>query len=241
ALYGVLASCKEPTVLPLFEPPAETAAYHKFAAEMAVREKKLHDFVDRKHTELVTSARTRAAEYLLAAHDIRRKPRTEDFMLLTDKGELHPVMIERWRAYLEHTRLEGRGAWTIWHALADLPEKDFAAKAAEIVGRIVNPSAKTVGGERGRALNPLVREAFAKDSPKSLAETAKRYGELLARVDQVWQKALKQSAAEKQPPPQALPNPAEEELRDALYGPDAAARIAKVFDYGFLTLLPDRP
>ena len=44
------------------------------------------------------------------------------------------------------------------------------------VGRVANPSAKSV------ALNPLVQDAFAKNPPKSLAEVAKRYGELFQRV-----------------------------------------------------------
>ncbi len=267
SLYGVLRSCTEPTVPPLFEPPAATAAYQKFAVEMAAREKKLHDFVDRKHDELVTSARTRVAEYLLAAHEIRNKPRTENFMLLTDKGELHPVMIERWRAYLERTRRPPHPVWAYWHAVAEFPPADFATQAAKVdVGRIVNPSGKPV------SINPLVRAAFAKDPPKSLAEVAKRYGELFKRVNDKASGGHQQaSGGRKSPdnstaaggaanPPavggptnqpadagrspsgaRSLDNPAEEELRQVLYGPDAPPSVAKVFDWGFLSLLPDRP
>ena len=48
SLYGVFASCDEPTVPPLFEPPPKTEAYAKFAKEMAARERQ--------------AARVRAAE-----------------------------------------------------------------------------------------------------------------------------------------------------------------------------------
>ncbi len=253
SLYGVLRSCTEPTVPPVFEPPPATEAYRKFAAEMAVREKKLHDFVNRKHEELVTSARTRVAEYLLAAHELRRKPRTENFMLLTDKGELHPVMIDRWRAYLERTGRAEHPVWAYWHAVAEFSPADFAIKAARV--------------DVARIGNPLVREAFAKDPPKSLAEVARRYGELFQRVDakasggrklpdnaaSVGSTANQPADAGRSPteagrsPTEADRSPTgagrspEEELRQVLYGPDAPPGVAKVFDWGFLSLLPDRP
>ena len=57
------------------------------------------DFVTAKHTGLVNGARTRAAEYLLAAHAARNQPPADDFMLLADRGDLNPTMITRWRQY----------------------------------------------------------------------------------------------------------------------------------------------
>jgi hypothetical protein len=104
-----------------------------------------------------------------------------------------------------------------------MPANDFAAAAAKLdVGRIANPSGKAA------ALNPLVREAFAKQPPKSLAEVAQRYGELFKK-------------ATAGAPIDAGRSPAQEELCQVLNAPDAPPSVAKVFDWGFLSLLPDRP
>src|SRR5581483_10844512 len=52
ALYGVFASCAEPTVPPLFADPPKTKEYTAFAKELQVREGKLTDFVRAKRDEL---------------------------------------------------------------------------------------------------------------------------------------------------------------------------------------------
>ncbi len=76
ALYGVFASSVEPEVPPLFDEPPNTPAYAEFAKELAEREHKLAEFLDGKFNELVSGARSRVAEYLLAANAQRGKPTT---------------------------------------------------------------------------------------------------------------------------------------------------------------------
>src|SRR5262249_52625881 len=68
SLYGVFASCREPSVPPLFADPPDTASYRDFAKELQAREQKLAQFVQSKHDQLVQSSRQRVAEYMLAAH-----------------------------------------------------------------------------------------------------------------------------------------------------------------------------
>src|SRR5207247_1761586 len=51
SLYGVFASCAEPTVPPLFTAPPRTEAYAKFEKELKERERKLEDFVRAKNAE----------------------------------------------------------------------------------------------------------------------------------------------------------------------------------------------
>src|SRR4029079_18536318 len=104
ALYGVFRSSSEPIVPPLLSLPPDSDEYRKFDAELQAREKKLNDFVSLKHSELVTSARSRAAEYLMAAYAQRNQPPTDDFMLLVEKGGLNPMMVLRWQLFLEKRR-----------------------------------------------------------------------------------------------------------------------------------------
>jgi hypothetical protein len=233
ALYGVFASCAEPTVPPLFADPPETKEYAAFARELQTRETKLKEFVRAKHDELVKSAQGRVAEYLMAAHAQRDQPTTEEFMLIADGADLNPTMIVRYQKYLERMRKGRHAVWTVWNALADLPEKDFAADASAICARLAK-------SDPAHPVNPLVARAFADKPPKTLTEAAQRYGELLNNVEKLWQEALKEAAAAKRPAPMGLSDPAQEELRQAFRGPDAPANVA-LLPYGDLSLLPDRP
>jgi hypothetical protein len=234
SLYGVFANSVEPTVPPLFADPPQTPAYLAFAKELQARERKLREFVQAKHEELVRTARTRAAEYLLAAHAVRDLPRTEEFMLIADGGDLNPRMLLRWQVYLDRTRRTHHPVFGPWHAFASFPEKDFAEKARELSARLVSQVDPT------RPINRLAAKTFADKPPRTLAEAAQRYGELLNAVDRLWQATVKQAAAAKQPPPTVLPDPAQEELRQVFYGPDGPPNVA-MNPVGDLELLPDRP
>jgi hypothetical protein len=216
SLYGVFRSAIEPTVPPLLGAPPDDPRHELYDEELAIRQKKLVDFVTGKHTALVAGARTRAAEYLLAAHEARNQPPADDFMLLADPGDLNPSMILRWKQYLSDTRKRRDPSWLHWHAVADLPDADFAEKAPELLKEVA-------GG------NKLVAAAFAAP-PKSMKEVAERYGKLLGDVDRQW----KSVAATK------LLDPDAEALRRVLYGADAPADAPLELDWGFLSLFPDR-
>jgi hypothetical protein len=167
ALYGVFRSSTEPGVPPLLGPEPATDEYQKFAAELAKREKALVEFVTAKHRELVTGARTRAGEYLLAVWNSRTHPPADDFMLIADKGDINPTMITRWRTYLDEKQAEPDGVWKPWFAFAAAGEKDFP-KVAETIAKVT--------------LNPKVKAAFAVP-PKTMGEVAERYGKLFADAE----------------------------------------------------------
>ncbi|MFO0966890.1 MAG: PSD1 and planctomycete cytochrome C domain-containing protein [Gemmataceae bacterium] len=221
-LYGVFASCAEPTVPPLFEPEPKTEEYVKFDKKLKELEGKLTEFVKQKHEELVSGARKRVAEYLVAAHALRDAPSTEDFMLIADGKDLNPTMIVRWQKYLERRAKKADPVFAPWHALAALPEKESAAKWAPTLEAAL----------KDKSVNRLVREALEKQRPKDMAKLAEAYSTLLTAIDKKWQEAAKRGAGK-------LADPAEEELRLVFYAPNAAANVA-FLPYGDLSLLPDR-
>ena len=137
SLYGVFASSKEPSVLPLLSPPSATEEYAKFEDEFNARVKKLADFVRTKHLARVRSARTRVAEYLLAAQTAIDQPSTEDFMLLSDEDDLNPDMIRRWTVYLQETQKTRDSVFAPWHAFAALSAREFATRGVELAARFL--------------------------------------------------------------------------------------------------------
>ncbi len=234
SLYGVFRSSVEPTVPPLFDRLPETEAYEYYELELAARRHKLDQFLDRKYAELVTAARTRAAEYLMAAFASRDQPSTEDFMLLIPEGDIHPLVVQRYWLYLQRSRKQHDPVWAPWHALAALPEAEFAAQSSKLCEGF------SAGHDGGPAINPLVAQALSSKPLQTMKEVAERYAELLGQVDKQWQELLRQSAAAGQPAPAGLNDPQAEQLRQVFYGPEAPANVPRVAGWGVLTLLPDR-
>jgi cytochrome c553 len=237
-LYGVFRSSIEPPLPPEFLPPPQTEEYAKFSTEMNARLKKLNDFVIGKHSALVTSARVRAAEYLLAAQAQMEKPPTDDFMLIADTNDINPTMTLRWQAVLEAARKKPHPVWQPWTEFAALPADQFAAKAAEVCSSLKSGREPMADGRKPFSVscNSLVLSAVCEPPPTSFNEVATRYGELLKRIDAKWQETLKQ-----QPAATSLADPHEEEVRRVLYGPDAPPDVPLAMGWGFLSLFPDRP
>jgi cytochrome c553 len=233
ALYGVFASAIEPDVPPVFEPPPQTPAYEAFAQELQKREQKLRDFVRSKHAEIIEDSKKRAAEYLLAAQAALGAPSTEDFMLITDGGDLNPPMFLRWKALLERTRESRDPVFAPWHALAGLPAEGFAEKAAEIVARFVAPL------DSSEPINPIIARALADRPPRSLTDVAQTYGRLLNATELIWQDWARRARLNGQDPPPPLPDPDREAIRLVFHGPEAPPNLPFQLT-GEFDLLTDR-
>jgi hypothetical protein len=167
--------------------------------------------LETKHQELLTGFRTRVADYLLAGNDAQAKPKTEQFMFVADIGELNPLEVERWRTFLQTTRKAHDPVFTLWHAFAYLPEKEFAVRALVVTAQIA-------AGNHSR-VNSVLAQAFVAKPPVSLREVAQRYAELVTAADKLWQETLKKSADAKTKSPETLADPDWEQLRQVFCGP----------------------
>jgi mono/diheme cytochrome c family protein len=229
ALHGVFANSIEPAIPPLYEEPAPTPQYHAFREELQKREAELESFVKAKRAEVMNGARTRVAEYLLAAHARRGQPTTEEFMLIADGSDLNPAMLTRWQAYLERKAKSPHRVWAPWHRLAELPDKEFAARAGTI---LLELQAGRCGGE---PVNPRVARALAEAHPRTLAEAAGVYSRVLNEIEKQWQEMQKRT-----PAADRFEDAEREELRLVFHGPDAPPDVPRGL-INDLDLLPDRP
>ena len=226
-LYSVFASCFEPIVPPLVAAEPTSAGYQEFARELQLRQQKLSDFIQQKHDAVVQGARSRAGEYLLAAHAQRGKPRQDDFMLLADETDLNPLMIVRWSAYLERTRIRRDPVFAVWHRFAELPPENFTAQRDALLAEWSSAA----------SAHPTIRWMAARltsTPPQNLADVANFYGRLFKDVDERWQAALREH-----PTVQRLDDPHEEALRQVLYAADAPPQFP-FHPSGNLELIPDR-
>jgi len=228
SLYGVFRSAAEPTLQPTFHREEELSEERRaFEIEMHKRLKALEDFVAKTREGIITTARTRTAEYLAAVHAKRNQPSTENFMLLTDKGAINPYVIHRWENFLKDARRENDPVWTVWHRFAALTDGEFAAKAPVVHGELFGEQAISV------PINSRVYKQFVGTPPKSMQEIFRGYGELFKAVDAEWQKQKTESAC--------LADADAEALRLVLYGDASPPMIPRRMGWGFLALIPDRP
>lgn len=240
SLYGIFRSAHEPTLRPLFQPEPDTDEYREFEKGMADRVAALQKFEDGQRELIMKGARERAADYLLAVHNKRNHPSTENFMLLADKGGLIPAVVHRWETYLKLARREKHPVWTLWYRFSELPEDGFEVAAAELLHSLsqVENTATASSGDSAAANSPnsLVSAVFSESQPKSMEDVAKTYGELFRKVDREWSEVLKRPDS-----PTALEGEDAEALRQVLYGTGSPPMIPKQLGWGFLDLIPDRP
>ncbi len=225
-LYGVLRSTEEPLVSPALGAPPLHEEHEFFEQTLAQKRAHLDAFIRSKHTAVVKGARTRIAEYLLAAHAADDAPPTDDFMLIADPDDLNPAMIVRYEAYLERWKTQPHPVWNVWWKFASLPANEFAARAKTLCDEL---AAQT------NDVHPVIRAQLCSAPPTTLAEVAQRFHDALKSVEDEWQQFPQREAAGA-----TLPDPQRESLRQELYGPAAPANLPMIFGWGFLSLLPDR-
>ena len=195
SLYGVFASSTEPKDLPELsgQKSPENISYEQERLKLMGE---ITTFQQTRLAEIVTELRApkSIAAYLIATHDEAQKPGEQ----VDKKRNLRRRAIERWNEYLGRVSKENDPIFSVWATLSKLPPEEMVAKWEAV--------AKASG-------NPLVAAAFTASPPKTLADVADRYGELLAKSAK----------------PQVSPDANEEAIRQVLLG-DAGPTSIKLAD-----------
>jgi len=218
SLYGVFQASVEQFVC-LDPAPAQSDAFKAFESELLARRAKLADSMLAERGKAATRARARAGEYLAAQLDLSRFPEEGFDQILTDK-DLIPATARRWREFLERRSAGFDPVFQPWHEFRRAAAGSFATTRASIFAQAGGPD---------RKLNPLVVAAFA-SAPTNMTEVAARYGKLFADMENAWQEASKPRTNAADSPsasrrPQSLNDPASEELRQVLHGPDSPCAV----------------
>ncbi len=218
SLYGVFSSSTEPKELPLIGKPEQTAAMAVFEKELAVRQAKVDEYFKTSHAELLKKVREHVGDYLLGVRDSERSGADKAAPELA-KADLNNALLMRWKAFLTQAGKTHDPVFQPWFAVAALPTAEFEKKAPEIINQIV------LNADPKKPINPLIAEALADVSPKSLKDVAKCYTAAFAGVEMDWQAALKSAADKKTTAPKALSHADQEALRQVLYSDKSPANI----------------
>ncbi|MCE9561823.1 MAG: PSD1 and planctomycete cytochrome C domain-containing protein [Planctomycetes bacterium] len=216
-LYSIFKSTKDPDVLPVLEPQANTPDALKYKADNEKARNTAVETHARVTALTLIEVRSRVGEYLLSVHEAGGKntyqnPKAKDDVIKKKLHELiHNSVAGAWAAWVKGNT----AMFTPWEEFAKLPAADFAAKA--------KPLAEGFAANADKKLNPLVAKAFAGKPPESLAEVAKRYTDLFASVDAAWHNKAADELAKL-----AKPMAEDATAGAAQFGPNVIARHYKL-------------
>jgi hypothetical protein len=217
SLYGVFASSQEPKELPLIGKPSEGEGYRKFQQELAELERQWSEFLAKERGELQEEFRARAGDYLaqVVLEKLDKTSRQSPYFSLS-RGEVRPQMVRRWREFLARRNEKSDSLFGLWHELTGGPAEQFGQRVQQTAARLSESSEKGLA----RSINPRLRQAFLDQPPKELLDVVRLYDKLLSDARQQWEALLAETKNADNPPLQ-LPDPAAEELRQVLFGPNS--------------------
>ena len=212
-LYGVFTSSYEKLV-PLRAAAGTAAPTAEFTAELEKRSRALDEGALRLRAENSDRFRARVADYLFAQTELGKYPEL-GFDQIIAKDDLIAAIVRRWQAFLSPDRAASDPVFGLFVALLPLPAEGFQEAAA---------AALAEKKASGSPLHPRILAAF-ETPPASFREVADRYGKVFAEIDAAWKQRCSRAVAASAPLPEALPDPGDEQLRQALYGPTSPCTI----------------
>lgn len=218
SLYGVFASSMEPDQEPLLGMDAPAKAREEYLAEHKKRVEERDTFREAQERTMAAQLRSQSGDYLMAAYEAQRSANKPDVDEVAHTNKLDPDMLRRWIAGLDGWRKSQQAIFAPWFAFAALAENDFPARARELAAKF------TAKPDAALSINPLVARALAGEPPATMKDVAERYGKLITEIDKRWADAL---AATNSPALQALPDAAQEAVRQILYAADAPANLPR--------------
>ncbi|MBI2927609.1 MAG: DUF1553 domain-containing protein [Verrucomicrobia bacterium] len=226
SLYGVFASCNEPSEKPLIGSAGDPKAYDEYLAEKKKRVEERDTFRQQKEAEARAELRKRAGDYLLTAFEAQQLNDSSKAEKLARERKLNPGVVRRWTGSLESWSKAHHPIFAPWFAFAALPAAEFTSKGRDLAAQFA------ANEDRDKPLNPRVGKIFSGEPPATMKELADRYGQLFVEIEKRWQdsRAAREKGAAGEQPGQAesatgLPDASEEALRQVLYADDAPGNI----------------
>ena len=176
SLYGVFAAARMPVDgsglladLPEVTPRPVSVVTEK---EITALRSQVDEFLRTRAEALRKEFRVpdKMQQYLLAAESVLEK-KDDEVRAFAKAQSLDERIFQRWVRHLKNTARNPHAIFAPWHAVAAIPEADFAAKIAGVLEK-----------EKTGKLNRYVIELLM-PAPKSLAEFAQRYVALLTKFD----------------------------------------------------------
>ncbi len=167
SLYAIFNSSEEPKELPPLKPFARTKETDEFDAELAVRQKKLNDFIQSRY-ELSYSPEKTAAYLNLAQESF--KDTKLDANQKAKSANLYAAVLGGWKNALKPKLTPTDPVWGAWLSLQGVPDAEFPKHLAT---HLAQPT---------QFVDPLLRARLQAKAPTKLAELTATYAALLSEA-----------------------------------------------------------
>jgi hypothetical protein len=209
SLYGVFDSCAERLV-----PIENTSDDHAdFWKELQTRRDTLEARREKARQESSQRTRDRVGDYLQAQTELEKYP-ADGFDQIFQKTDLLPAFVFRWEQFLYEQGREDP-VFMPWHAYKSIPRDSFASDAADVAASLRSDVDR---------INPIVAGVFT-TAPASFDEVVERYASIFGAIDRRWKVTVKAATTNGDEIPTGFGDPAGEQLRAVLYGPDAPCEV----------------
>ena len=167
SLYAIFNSSQEPKDLPAIKPFTRTKDTEEFEAEIAVRQKKLDDFISSRRELSFSAAKT--SDYLAL---MLRAAKEANFNYTQEakRTNLYPTVLNGWQHVLAKKLNDKDPLLGGWFQLREVADTQFPAKLAALLA------------QPEHFKDPVLRTYIQKKGPKNFAELTSVYGALLSEA-----------------------------------------------------------
>jgi hypothetical protein len=173
SLHGIFASSVEPGVKPVIS--ATNTNYQDYLAKRAELDARVQTVRTRSVATAFGDYKRFGGVYLYATH----LPAKERDAYLAKNGA-DPDLLKNWQRIIQGGGRQAASVFAPWNMLSRIPEPRFAEQSRRILANLDRNG-------RARQLNPQVIKMLKSAAPRSMAELAATYGNLLANPDPEWQ------------------------------------------------------
>lgn len=220
SLYGVFLNSAEQ--LERIAEPVQAVDFERaWNEELVKRQRAFAVALQEARSVAAERMRGRIDDYFFAQTELEKYPQ-EGFDQILSANDLIPNLVRRLQAYLVRAHERGDRRFVVWHAYASIPPEQFSAQAARVWESLRQlPDAR---------IHPHVASLFATAPPATFADVATAYGNLFADVQrragqQSTAAAKEDNAAGAFATERVFLDPADEELRNVLYGSESPCMI----------------
>ena len=167
SLYAIFNSSEEPKDLPPLKPFTRTKETEEFETELAVRQKKLDDFI-RSRYELSYSPEKTAAYLGLAAESL--KDTKLDANQKAKAANLYAAVLGGWKTALKARLTPTDPVWGAWMSLQGVADAEFPKRFAALFA------------QPAQFADPLLRARLQAKAPAKVSELTATYAALLSEA-----------------------------------------------------------
>ena len=255
SLYAVFARSSRPTVLPVIGNAESAEEQQAYVEEIQRLRSNNGDFVREQSMILRDRLRMQVGLYLTElAKGVAEQELNDENVLSYRTDDLRPVVVERWRRYLEAMSADDP-VFGLWVQLKDwsggpgdadseqVGASNFEEKLRQLTEKMVSENGEPASNWNRFASNPppwnpRVLETMQNSKPTSMLELAVAYGSLFVDVQKEWLEAKLAASLEGIPGKAPVPDESAEhlvinssvhrELRRHLYGADSPIQVDDV-------------